>query len=232
MPSSASAPTYIHTLSLHDALPIYLTCRTLPPDGRRQHDPRSARTRVAEHDEPGDFRRRNGAQFDHRRLRTRQRSFVPGDRQPGLRRSEEHTSELQSHHDLVCRLLLPRPPTSTLFPYTTLFRSISHVGHYRLTGVASMILGALGLALLSTMSPATSDAEMVRNLIIAGFGLGSALSSLAIANQASVDRKSTRLNSSHITTSYAVFCFRAHLHPHSFPTRRSSDLSHMSDTTA
>src|SRR5437773_95519 len=39
------------------------------------------------------------------------------------KRSEEHTSELQSHHDLVCRLLLP--PTSTLFPYTTLFRSPS-----------------------------------------------------------------------------------------------------------
>src|SRR5438874_1217936 len=40
-------------------------------------------------------------------------------------RSEEHTSELQSRRDLVCRLLLelrppPRPP---LFPYTTLFRS-------------------------------------------------------------------------------------------------------------
>src|ERR1035438_373856 len=36
-------------------------------------------------------------------------------------RSEEHTSELQSLRHLVCRL----PPTSTLFPYTTLFRSIS-----------------------------------------------------------------------------------------------------------
>src|SRR5947207_165569 len=34
-------------------------------------------------------------------------------------RSEEHTSELQSHSDLVCRL----PPRYTLFPYTTLFRS-------------------------------------------------------------------------------------------------------------
>src|SRR5437773_679284 len=33
-------------------------------------------------------------------------------------RSEEHTSELQSHHDLVCRL-----PRLSLFPYTTLFRS-------------------------------------------------------------------------------------------------------------
>src|ERR1039458_8876595 len=43
------------------------------------------------------------------------------------RRSEEHTSELQSLRHLVCRLLLGemmrRPPRSTLFPYTTLFRS-------------------------------------------------------------------------------------------------------------
>src|SRR5688500_2293051 len=37
-------------------------------------------------------------------------------------RSEEHTSELQSPCNLVCRLL-PRPPSSALFPYTTLFRS-------------------------------------------------------------------------------------------------------------
>src|SRR5699024_468799 len=37
-------------------------------------------------------------------------------------RSEEHTSELQSRFDLVCRLLL-LSPRSTLFPYTTLFRS-------------------------------------------------------------------------------------------------------------
>src|SRR3712207_984475 len=55
-------------------------------------------------------------------------------------RSEEHTSELQSRQYLVCRLLLEkkqalasipvfflmmrRPPRSTLFPYTTLFRSV------------------------------------------------------------------------------------------------------------
>src|SRR5690554_1748266 len=38
-------------------------------------------------------------------------------------RSEEHTSELQSRPHLVCRLLLQPPPRSTLFPYTTLFRS-------------------------------------------------------------------------------------------------------------
>src|SRR5437879_5212275 len=38
-------------------------------------------------------------------------------------RSEEHTSELQSPMYLVCRLLLRRTPSPTLFPYTTLFRS-------------------------------------------------------------------------------------------------------------
>ena len=56
-------------------------------------------------------------------------------RKPMLR-SEEHTSELQSHLNLVCRLLLEkkiflmirRPPRSTLFPYTTLFRSDEYSG--------------------------------------------------------------------------------------------------------
>src|SRR3990167_8399130 len=41
-------------------------------------------------------------------------------------RSEEHTSELQSQSNLVCRLfflMIRRPPRSPLFPYTTLFRS-------------------------------------------------------------------------------------------------------------
>src|SRR3990167_5415226 len=43
-----------------------------------------------------------------------------------LDRSEEHTSELQSQSNLLCRLfflMIRRPPRSTLFPYTTLFRS-------------------------------------------------------------------------------------------------------------
>src|SRR5437667_8363421 len=43
-----------------------------------------------------------------------------GDRPPGARhpaRSEEHTSELQSHHDLVCRLLLEKKKQLTLNPH-------------------------------------------------------------------------------------------------------------------
>src|SRR5207249_913869 len=43
------------------------------------------------------------------------------------------------------------------------------------------------------------------------------------------DRKSTRLNSSHVSISYAVFCFVDHRDLHSFPTRRSSDLPDLAD---
>src|SRR5256885_910785 len=69
-------------------------------------------------------------------------------------RSEEHTSELQSPCNLVCRLLLEkkkknstlfflfffflmirRPPRSTLFPYTTLFRSFLARGGHALDGL-------------------------------------------------------------------------------------------------
>src|SRR5207249_3603751 len=46
------------------------------------------------------------------------------------KRSEEHTSELQSRFDLVCRL----PPSSPLFPYTTLFRSRGRAEIARLVG--------------------------------------------------------------------------------------------------
>src|SRR3990167_8350809 len=59
--------------------------------------------------------------------RARFMSRTPFHRGPDAR-SEEHTSELQSQSNLVCRLLflmIRRPPRSTLFPYTTLFRSRS-----------------------------------------------------------------------------------------------------------
>src|SRR6266480_69190 len=140
-------------------------------------------------------------------------------------RSEEHTSELQSHVNLVCRLLLEkkkilahpsllllyasalmytrhlaeapthlqaieqglnlaedahttqgrffflmirRPPRSTLFPYTTLFRSRYHRSEMKATPANRMIHPILWQR----------------------------------------DRKSTRLNSSHMSSSYAVFCLK------------------------
>src|SRR3990167_6961592 len=56
--------------------------------------------------------------------RTRRYGFQSGRHRA---RSEEHTSELQSQSNLVCPffffLMIRRPPRSTLFPYTTLFRS-------------------------------------------------------------------------------------------------------------
>src|SRR5690348_9237024 len=60
----------------------------------------------------------------------------------GVLRSEEHTSELQSPVHLVCR-----PHTSTLFPYTTLFRSKIfrdwfHVFRQRFVAIAAMMMRA------------------------------------------------------------------------------------------
>src|SRR6516162_10944531 len=65
-------------------------------------------------------------------------------------------------------LMIRRPPRSTLFPYTTLFRSISPLNR--------------------PAAPATSVAVFPR--------------------AREIDRKSTRLNSSHLVMSYAVFCLK------------------------
>src|SRR5437773_11721459 len=77
-------------------------------------------------------------------------------------------------------LLLPRPPRSTLFPYTTLFRSYREA--------------------LAVINDGLTKARDRNNLFIAA-RLQNTLGWLQ-------DRKSTRLNSSHITISYAVFCLK------------------------
>src|SRR5947208_6175178 len=77
--------------------------------------------------------------------------------------------------------MLRRPPRSTLFPYTTLFRSSASRGHE---------------AIVDSLEPprAPFDGEAQR-----GFPGGFAHP---------IDRKSTRLNSSHQIISYAVFCLK------------------------
>src|SRR3712207_8458183 len=85
-----TATAEIYTLSLHDALPIW-------PRARRVRD-HAALPLVARRSPAGGGARRGG-----RPLRD---PVVP--RQPGARRSEEHTSELQSRQYLVCRLLLAK----------------------------------------------------------------------------------------------------------------------------
>src|SRR5437773_5062735 len=85
--------------------------------------------------------------------------------------------------------MIRQPPTSTLFPYTTLFRS--RLGSGWALGLWS---GALGGALAGLTEGVSAWNGAAQYLPRAGERLG--------------DRKSTRLNSSHITNSYAVFCLK------------------------
>src|SRR5437773_7059331 len=87
--------------------------------------------------------------------------------------------------------MIPRPPTSTLFPYTTLFRSGDEP---RQIDDAH----ALERPLLGWIEP---DHFALHAVL---FDLGCAGERTSIT----LDRKSTRLNSSHITISYAVFCLK------------------------
>src|SRR5256885_11318183 len=77
--------------------------------------------------------------------------------------------------------MIRRPPRSTLFPYTTLFRSflVEMVFHH---------IGQAGLELLTSSDLPTSASQS--------------------AGIIGLDRKSTRLNSSHLVISYAVFCLK------------------------
>src|SRR5207249_10863974 len=85
-------------------------------------------------------------------------------------------------------LLLPPPPRSTLFPYTTLFRSPA----------GSESLG-LNVPRPTTVAVSAAGAPSRRTSIRPGPEPGS------VEGQ---DRKSTRLNSSHVSISYAVFCLK------------------------
>src|SRR2546430_8214404 len=88
--------------------------------------------------------------------------------------------------------MIRRPPRSTLFPYTTLFRSLS---------------GALvGVHL------AAHEKEVVAHAVQQNAGVDEAHARPCVA-----DRKSTRLNSSHSQISYAVFCLKKKKHHHRHP---------------
>src|SRR5690349_23069519 len=96
--------------------------------------------------------------------------------------------------------MIRRPPRSTLFPYTTLFRSIDH------------LVGALGGENGGDEKlPSILEVELARRV---GVGLREALGDPSGSLLTSTrrlpprDRKSTRLNSSHVEISYAVFCLK------------------------
>src|SRR5947208_8296117 len=90
--------------------------------------------------------------------------------------------------------MLRRPPLSTLFPYTTLFRSARV-----LTVIALMPI----LALVSSVSRAELATPAQKRELAAA-----KLCTQECSKKHGEDRKSTRLNSSHQIISYAVFCLK------------------------
>src|SRR5690554_7500630 len=87
--------------------------------------------------------------------------------------------------------MILRPPSSTLFPYTTLFRSNFDLEDNAITEGAGIASPYLTVYLKS------------------GFGLNAELGIRMNAHsEYRTDRKSTRLNSSHVRISYAVFCLK------------------------
>src|SRR5690348_18163639 len=93
--------------------------------------------------------------------------------------------------------MIRRPPRSTLFPYTTLFRS--RLG-------ASWICWLWLIMMLTTQAQIAAMEGTVGQA--AHMAFPSVSQAMADAAGAFVDRKSTRLNSSHPSISYAVFCLK------------------------
>src|SRR5439155_26696787 len=91
---------------------------------------------------------------------------------------------------LLFFLIIRRPPRSTLFPYTTLFRSFRY--NY-------MTTGAVYLSLITRERNLEFDGKCV-----------SVVPHVPeeVIRRIEADRKSTRLNSSHVAISYAVFCLK------------------------
>src|SRR5256885_11815359 len=98
--------------------------------------------------------------------------------------------------------MIRRPPRSTLFPYTTLFRSQRHRA-----GAAAVATEGLDVGIL--WPTATGEARgPVATARPGGSHPRSALrgADAPCRSTCGADRKSTRLNSSHLVISYAVFC--------------------------
>src|SRR2546426_2542770 len=86
--------------------------------------------------------------------------------------------------------MIRRPPRSTLFPYTTLFRSTFDIDVDARFDIRQLILDC-NIAAALDVNCQTQAAEKRRS-----------------GTRVPLDRKSTRLNSSHLVISYAVFCLK------------------------
>src|SRR5256885_9398568 len=100
--------------------------------------------------------------------------------------------------------MIRRPPRSTLFPYTTLFRSMKTMREPSGDHAASAFCPAAVLVMFVWFVPSAFITKiccvLVRQLTKA--------MRVESGDQTGVDRKSTRLNSSHLVISYAVFCLK------------------------
>src|SRR2546427_5913222 len=94
--------------------------------------------------------------------------------------------------------MIRRPPRSTLFPYTTLFRS------HAMAGFASHISQDVPPFMMVDGNPLSVRGFNIEGLRRRGFGP----QRIQAIKQMHRDRKSTRLNSSHSQISYAVFCLK------------------------
>src|SRR5260221_10545893 len=100
-------------------------------------------------------------------------------------------------------LMIRRPPRSTLFPYTTLFRSVE--GIICLVLAAPLIAGMAWLGgivgrAIALKGPGATPGRTAMSVVV--FPCAQA------SHQVLSDRKSTRLNSSHTVISYAFFCLK------------------------
>src|SRR5256885_9094903 len=100
--------------------------------------------------------------------------------------------------------MIRRPPRSTLFPYTTLFRSLD----------AALELGVDEARRGDRMGELAHDLPHAGLVLAQGVDVGE--QAFAALLQRGGDRKSTRLNSSHLVTSYAVFCLKKTAPPDCF----------------
>src|SRR5690349_22809814 len=91
--------------------------------------------------------------------------------------------------------MLRRPPSSTLFPYTTLFRS-DRAAFDSLLAATDVFIENVRPSALTQLGLTYEEVRKIKPRIIYG----------------AIDRKSTRLNSSHVEISYAVFCLKKKKH--------------------
>src|SRR3712207_8079966 len=101
--------------------------------------------------------------------------------------------------------MIRRPPRSTLFPYTTLFRSVLELAGRGADLAVARAAAATGVPMVfsSQASHAMEECAAAMGASPRWFQLYWSTSNELVE---SLDRKSTRLNSSHANISYAVFC--------------------------